>query len=389
MTKVLFLAPCPYNLDLIKGGVEAVTVNLLLGFKDIQGIEIRTVSFQKLLRKEKFVQYSKNIVIQFVPFGRIKSTKMEMLFHGRIKVRNIVEEFQPDIVHVQGNGSILMLTYGLQKDNIIMTTHGILKEELKQQNTILGKISYLINILTESCFGRSIGNQIFISKYNENLIRTKKILYSRVIYNPVHTAFFEIAHNGASKINNILYVGGIMKRKGLKDLITVFQSFKNKQIEYNLAIVGGIIEKSYKKEIDDIIYNDKLSSKIIFHDWLSQKEILKLMSEVSILVLPSYQETLPVTIAEAMSAGKVVVATKVGGIPEMIQDKVTGFLYEKGDLKELESILTKLYTNNELINKVSENARMSAKRMFSAISVAEQTLYFYDEVTNNRILKKV
>ena len=67
MIKILIIAPCPYNLNNIKGGVEAVTVNLLQGFQEIDEIEMLIVSIRKEIQKEEIVKYSNNIQIQYIP----------------------------------------------------------------------------------------------------------------------------------------------------------------------------------------------------------------------------------------------------------------------------------------------------------------------------------
>ena len=185
------IAPCPYKLNNIKGGVEAVTVNLLKGFKQQNNVDLKLVSIRREIEQKEIVRYSKNTEIIYIPFGKIKSTKFEMLSHGRKEVRKIVDKFDPDIVHVQGNGSILFLTIGLDKSNLIVTQHGILWQEFKQQKTLFGKYSYLINVLTEKIISQYIQNYIFISDYNKNIFNKIDSLENHVkIYNPVNPFFF-------------------------------------------------------------------------------------------------------------------------------------------------------------------------------------------------------
>ena len=377
--KILMIAPCPYILTDIKGGVEAVTVNLLQGFKEIDDIEMLIVSIRREIQKEEIVAYSNNIQIQYIPFGKIKSTKLEMLFHGRKKVKQIVEDYKPDIIHVQGNGSILMLLTGLDKSNVLITQHAILKEELKHQNTTYGKISHLINVITEKIFARNIQNKIFISNYNLALNSLTTLKNYELIYNPVNYSFFQLDSNDTNSYN-ILYIGEISKRKGLADLVSVISSLNKKGIHYHLDVVGGVVDQTYKEDIDALVSKNSLQEKIKFHGWQTQNEILEIMNEISILVLPSYQETLPVTIAEAMAAGKIVIATNVGGISEMIEDKVSGFLFEKGNKKQLESLLRMIQDKKQIRKRISLIAKDKAEKMFTPISVAQHTVNFYKKI---------
>jgi glycosyltransferase involved in cell wall biosynthesis len=375
------IAPCPLELSEIKGGVESVTVNLLSGFKDNPNVHLVVASVNKNIQEQRIVNYSDNIRIQYIPYGPIKSAKLAMLFHGRKKIRNIVKDFNPDIVHVQGNGTILLSTLGLKKNNIIITQHGILKNELKQQATIKGKLSYSINIITEIICTRKINNWIYISEYNKRLL--KRNVKNKLIYNPVNKDFFNVPDTEKNN-NKLVYIGGIMKRKGLLDLINVLKDLNQKGINYFLDVIGGVVDQNYKDDIDKIVNENQLHNKIKFHGWKSQKDIIRILKDINILVLPSYQETLPVTIAEAMAAGKIVIATNVGGISEMIEDGKSGFLFEKGNAKQLEKILSTIKNIPALRKKISDNARNRARKMFSAVSVAKQTSEFYKEVINEK-----
>ena len=185
-----------------------------------------------------------------------------------------------------------------------------------------------------------------------------------------------------TNIRRIIYVGSISKRKGLSDLLRAIQILDNQSIYFHLDVVGGFIEKSYKKEVEKIISNFSPQQQIEFHGWLTQNEINRLMQKVSILVLPSYQETTPGVIAEAMAAGKIVIATTVGGIPEMVDDKKSGFLFEKGNVVELVEILRHLNINYRYIKNISKNAREKAITMFSSKSVANKTYQFYTKVAS-------
>ena len=376
------IAPCPSDLSNIRGGVEAVTVSLLKGFESIDNVELNVVSIRKDVKEEEIVNLFNKIRIHYIPFGKIKSTKLEMLFHGRKKVKKIISEYNPDIIHIQGNGTILLLALGLNKDNIIVTQHGILREEFRYQKTLFRKLSHLLNILTEKICMKNIHNMIFISKYNKNLFlkSSKQILNSRVIYNPVNENFFKIPEMKKSE-NKLLYVGGFMKRKGLLLLLKAINKLNSEGKYYHLEVVGGVWEKTYKDEVDEFISQHNLNDSITFHDWLSQSRIIELMKKVSILVLPSYQETLPITIAEAMAARRIVIATDVGGISEMIENNESGFLFEKGNIDQVTNILLSFYENNENI-EVSEKARKRAQEMFGVKSIVEQTYEFYYEIKN-------
>ena len=88
-------------------------------------------------------------------------------------------------------------------------------------------------------------------------------------------------------------------------------------------------------------------------------------------------------IAEAMSAGKVVVSSITGGTPEMITDNIDGFLFDLLRKEKVISILEKLYDNNLLIQKIQVKAREKAVSLYHSDRVAKKTIDFYELLGNN------
>ena len=156
---------------------------------------------------------------------------------------------------------------------------------------------------------------------------------------------------------------------------------RKKNIIPTLKVFGGFVEKRYQNEIESYIHDNGLESQVEFFGWRKSDEIINLTADASILVLPSYQETLPVVIAEAMAMGKIVVSTNICGIPEMVKDRESGFLYQKGNISQLTEILFHLATSKKInFNEISNNARNYAIVNFSPNSVAQQTVCFYKDL---------
>lgn len=143
--KVLIVGNLPLDTTQITGGVQSVIINLLEGFIENK-IKVYVFSLNSELIKRERIEYSENIVIDYFPFGKIKSTKIENLFHGRKLLKKYIDEIKPDIIHFQGNGSNLLLAIGLRKDNLVVTPHAILREEYKHQATFRAKINHRLVI---------------------------------------------------------------------------------------------------------------------------------------------------------------------------------------------------------------------------------------------------
>jgi glycosyltransferase involved in cell wall biosynthesis len=380
--KILIFGPYPLEGECIKGGVSSVIVNLVQGLMKKKDSEILVFSPQLNIKNEFSIDLTKNVKIFYYPFRKYRSNKLDLLLRVRKKLRIIINSFNPDIIHIQGNGSVLLVS-NMQYSNItVVTQHGILSQEIKYMKSIRSKASQILNIIIENHFKKRIKNWIFISKYNQELAKQSSfnLMNECVIYNPVNDTFFNENPTNNLQFDRIYYVGSIIRRKGLLDLLKSIKVLNKNNKRYYLEIVGDFIEFEYKNEIVNYIEGNDLKKQIIFHGWKKSEEIQQISKNIAIFVLPSYQETLPIVIAEAMASGKTVVSTNIAGIPEMIDDKENGFLFERGSVNQLTEILSYLYNNTQLIKDVSVKSKEKAKLLFSSNNVAEKTYQYYNSI---------
>jgi glycosyltransferase involved in cell wall biosynthesis len=383
--KILMISHIPINLDNITGGVESVTVNLLYGFSNLD-VDLTVISFRKEVKKQYIFEFAPNIRIYYYPYRFIKSTKLYFTLWGSFIIYKQVKLIMPDIIHLQGNGSSLLLLLKLNNQNIVITPHADLKGEYLNLITLKQKINHKIVIYIEHFVMKKITNFIFISEYLKKILHNKRVFgqinCQAVIYNPVNPIFFLVKENELINRLNILYLGVISKLKGLIDLIISLGELKAKGIIYHLNIVGDFNNDRYKDLIMSAIKENNLESQIVFVGWISQKRIAELMDYNGVFVLPSNQESLPMSLIESMSSGKLVIATDVGGISEIVNNEVTGYIYKKNDIKQLSSILEKLYYNPLLYLSLSHNARLFAKDNFSPSMISHKTKCLYSSIIN-------
>jgi len=99
-----------------------------------------------------------------------------------------------------------------------------------------------------------------------------------------------------------------------------------------------------------------------------------------IFVLPSYNEGLPMSILEAGSFGLPVISTPVGGIPEVIEDGVNGYLIEPGDIEALKDRLLLLANGPELREKMGKNLKILIGEKFNEKKMVNQINFIYQEL---------
>jgi len=126
------------------------------------------------------------------------------------------------------------------------------------------------------------------------------------------------------------------------------------------------------------------SGSVQFVGSISQDRLYEEMSRCSILCLPSLAESAPMVIAQAMAAGKPVVATRVGGVPDMVEDGVTGLLCDPGNSEQLADGLVALLKDPELRRRMGQQAHQLAEKRYRANRVAQATLEAYRSVLGRR-----
>lgn len=381
--RILMIAETPRNLAEIKGGVEAATVNLLTGFQNLM-VEFHVVSIGANFDEREIVKVNGGY-IYYYPFTVKKSKFWEFLIFGNRKIKKLVQNIHPDIIHMQGTGPRLLMLRGLDKNKVVITQHGIVSEESKYKITLAQKAKFGIKAAYDNILLPRYHNLISISEYNkriqETIFKKNPKFNSTIIYNPVNPEFFKAKR--PEKLTRIIFIGLVNKLKGVHIMLDALHELKQVNINYTLDIVGGTKEPDYWEQMKNKIQAYELNEQVIMHGWVDQTRVKDIIGESSIFLLPSFQECLPISIAEAMAAGRVVVATNTGGIPEMIIHKKSGFLFEKGNVRELVEILKDIYMNKAEIERVSENAQTEAIEKFEPKTVAHQTITYYQCLVSN------
>ncbi|WP_281658673.1 glycosyltransferase family 4 protein [Halobacillus sp. Cin3] len=162
----------------------------------------------------------------------------------------------------------------------------------------------------------------------------------------------EVVYNGvkppkqipSKKINKnpkFLFLGRLGERKGIYVLLDSLKKYKEAGYFGHAYIAGdGEIEK-VKKVIND--YN--LNEMITVVGWIDSYEKEKLLNECDVLILPSFNEGLPMSLLEGMSYGMGIISTRVGGIPELVTEDENGLLVQEGNADELFHALSLMHEN--------------------------------------------
>lgn len=191
-----------------------------------------------------------------------------------------------------------------------------------------------------------------------------------VLMNPVE----EVAGERIKQKNHILFLGRLRKEKGIYELIEAAKILNSQGLSFKLTIAGdGDIER-FQRVIDE----SNLTDQIDLVGWVSGSKKDKLILSSDIFVLPSYFEGLPISVLEAMINRIVVVATNVGGIPDVVIDGSTGFLVESHQSTELAEVFAKLINDEFVKEQIREKAYHFACEKFETNQIINHLNSIYE-----------
>lgn len=168
-------------------------------------------------------------------------------------------------------------------------------------------------------------------------------------------------------------VGRLSPEKGhyyLIEALTLLQG-----IDYKCLIVG---DGPLRKELEEQVKQNKIQDKIVFMGF--QSRVAPIMHQMDAVVVPSLNETFGITIVEAFALKKMVIASNVGGIPELVKHKTTGLLVTVQDSHALAAAIEYSYNHVSETEIIGNNAYNFAKANFTSGIMAEKTLSYYDMI---------
>jgi glycogen synthase len=173
----------------------------------------------------------------------------------------------------------------------------------------------------------------------------------------------------------VLFVGRLAPQKGVRALVAAAGLLKDPRAQV-LLVGDGPERPKLEKEAKRLGVGDRLH----FVGFLAHDQLPAVMSHADLLVLPSLYEELGTVLLEAMQAGLPVVASKTGGIPDVIEDGVNGLLVPPSEPEALAHAINRLLADRKLARRLSEGAHERAKD-YDWEALAERVLRVYQGVT--------
>lgn len=174
----------------------------------------------------------------------------------------------------------------------------------------------------------------------------------------------------------LLYLGRLTEKKGLFDLLDALVILRQRGVEARLAVGGVGDDGALRERMAEM----GISDLVTICGWVESQAKDALLRKASVLVAPSHFEAFGVSIVEAMMYGKPVIATRVGGIPEVIEDRVHGLLVPPCKPQALADAISLLANSHELRRSLGEAGKRHAYSKFTPPRVINEINRMYDEI---------
>ncbi len=198
------------------------------------------------------------------------------------------------------------------------------------------------------------------------------------IDNPIEDCFFSVDSVAGDPV--VLVVGILHEGKNTLGAIRVAEAVRNRVPNVRFRLAGpwsGRTSETYRQQVLSCHKQHGLESTVDFLGFLDRNRLLEELSRASCLFLPSFQENAPMVIAEAMAAGVPVAASRICGIPYMVEEGKTGFLFDPNDEDEMADRLCDLFASPDLRKQMGQAAKQVAENRFRADRVAKRTIEVY------------
>lgn len=359
-------------------GVVATELGLELAQR---GHQVHFISYSSPFRLRGFQQnvYYHEVDVTAYPLFKYPPYDLSLA----TKIMEVTKEYSLDIIHAHYAIPHAISAYlarqmmGTSVPKIVTTLHGTDITLVGKDATFFEAVKFSI----EESDGVTAVSNYLAKKTCDEFATSKKI---RTIYNFVDTERFSgVVTNCSVKQfapNNeklLMHTSNFRPVKHLTDTIRLL-ALVRKHIPARLILVGEGPDRQASHDLaqelgvlDDVLYLG------------TQDYIENLLGCADLFLIPSGEESFGLAALEAMSCKTPVIGSNIGGLPEVIDNNVNGFLHPLGDVDGMANSALELLTNDGLMQSFREQARLKAEQVFAAEKIVPLYEEFYQEILNS------
>jgi len=297
------------------------------------------------------------------------------------EILSLLFKLKPDIIHVNsskagglvGKAVWYYKLFSRRKPHLIFTAHGWAFNEDRPpwQLSLIKIFSKLTSLFYDKI--------ICVSQYDQKIAIENKIapadklvaIYNGIDIKAISFLSREQAQEKLLGQTSPLVIGTIAEWTKNKGLFYLLEAVKT--ISADVILIGSG-ENPDKEKMYDFVKKHRLKN-VYLYEWID--EAVKYLKAFDIFVLPSFKEGLPYTILEAMAAQVPIVATKVGGVPEMIDNNINGLLVPSKNPESIGKKILKLINNPEIAQEMTQRAKEKVVKEFSLEKMIKETKKIY------------
>lgn len=276
-------------------------------------------------------------------------------------------------IHCASRGSFIRKSFIALLGNAfgkktIMHVHGGLFHQFYRSSVF---IRFLVESILRSCDRVICLTDEWSRMFSEDLALSNLA----VVLNPVKAYPFKAFDIPSTDIS-LLFLGTITANKGVFDLVDYIQTNPH-YMEHKIKLT--ICGEGESEKLLTYINKEHKVNKIHFAGWVNGLKKDELIWQSDIFILPSHYEGLPMAILEAMSAGKPIISTSVGGIPAVVKPGQNGWLIEPGKINQLDAVFDQIFKESDILRHYGKNAYRDAQE-FHAHAIVSKLNSIYNEL---------
>ncbi len=381
----------------VRGGVSVYSLNLVKHL--LKDNEVHIITTIRGREPEKDLEYINNGSLHI---HRLVESNDTLLSHLKFQLKILKEfdklnnEYKFDLIHSNFPSSpdLLYLLFNNAKIPVIATIHGtinmlrdtIMKALKSSQDSRLYldasekailRYNKFLNA-AEKLYIKHVDHFIAVSEYAKTLLSHKKI---SVVHHGIDPNLFSYKESMDSN-TSILFISRFALHKGIRVLLNAIPLILKEIPDAKIMIAGNTDNRYTIDRLKQVLPNRNAEYIGFVENYTDLPMVYK---KASIFISTSFEDLLGFRLLEAMSCGIPVIATSIGGVPEVITDNFNGLLFKPNDHKALAEHVSLLANDHKLRDTLRRNGRNVIEERFTAEKMANATIKIYDEIINNNL----
>jgi glycosyltransferase involved in cell wall biosynthesis len=299
----------------------------------------------------------------------------EFVINGFLNARKMIKDWQPDLIHVHfavPAGPIAWFLSKIDQIPYVLTAHlGDVPGGSPEKTSNWFR---WILPLTPPIW-KDAARVVAVSEYTRQLALAHYAVEIDVIPNGVDTqklAPQEIVHHESPRI---VFAGRFMEQKNPIQIVRVLARLSD--LPWKCVMLG---DGPLRTEVETEISNQNLEDRMILRGWVDPEDVLKEFAKSDILFMPSRAEGLPVVGVQALASGLAIVAGKVGGFVDIVDQGENGYLLDPDDVEGMQQGLLKYLEEPESLLKARKNSLRLAKKFDLTSIIAGYERLFHEVI---------